>query len=408
MTSEAGRAIGEMLKHNTTVTSLFLLGGRLGDSGARGIAIGLAQNTTIAQLSIAHSSIGTAGIKAITKVIQNVTRLNLSSNPVGYDGVKAIARLLVKSCSRLKFLFLDHCNIDVFGAKELAIALSRNSCLEELSVACNDINDEGMCALAESVASNETLQVLYISYNNVGQNGKKVIISACETSKSVRHLYHENDSILNTFTKPHSVCLVTLNKTVRTLGIRSHNMTSEASRAIGEMLRRNTTVTSLFLLGGRLGDSGARGIAIGLAQNKTIADLSLVRSSIGTAGIKAITNVIQNVTRLNLSSNPVGYDGVKAIARLLVKSCCRLKFLFLDHCNIDVFGAKELAIALSRDSCLEELSVACNDINDEGMCALAESVASNETLQVLYISYNNVGQNGKKVIISACETSKSV
>ncbi|XP_032225803.2 protein NLRC5-like isoform X3 [Nematostella vectensis] len=208
MTSEAGRAIGEMLRHNTTVTSLFLRGGRLGDSGARGIAIGLAQNTTIAQLSKAHSSIGTAGIKAITKVIQNVTRLNLSSNPVGYDGVKAIARLLVKSCSRLKFLFLDHCNIDEFGAKELAIALSRNSCLEELSVACNDINDEGMCALAESVASNETLQVLYITYNNVGQNGKKVIISACETSKSVRHLYHENDSIFDTFTKPHSVCRV--------------------------------------------------------------------------------------------------------------------------------------------------------------------------------------------------------
>ncbi|XP_048575792.1 uncharacterized protein LOC116608883 isoform X4 [Nematostella vectensis] len=208
LTSEAGRAIGEMLRHNTTVTSLFLSGRRLGDSGARGIAIGLAQNTTIAQLSIAHSSIGTAGIKAITKVIQNVTRLNLSGNPVGYGGVKAIARLLVKSCCRLKFLFLDHCNIDVFGAKKLAIALSRNSCLEKLSVACNDINDEGMCALAESVASNETLQVLYISYNNVGQNGKKVIISACETSKSVRHLYHENDSILNTFTKPHSVCVV--------------------------------------------------------------------------------------------------------------------------------------------------------------------------------------------------------
>ncbi|XP_048575785.1 uncharacterized protein LOC116609594 [Nematostella vectensis] len=209
MTSEAGRAIGEMLRHNTTVTSLFLSGGRLGDSGARGIAIGLAQNTTIAQLSIAHSSIGTAGIKAITKVIQNVTRLILSGNPVGYGGVKAIARLLVKSCCRLKSLFLDHCNIDEFGAKELGIALSRNSCLEELSVACNDINDEGMCALAGSVASNETLQVLYISYNNVGQNGKKVIISACETSKSVRHLYHENDSILNTCTKPHSVCLLT-------------------------------------------------------------------------------------------------------------------------------------------------------------------------------------------------------
>ncbi|XP_048575794.1 NACHT, LRR and PYD domains-containing protein 3-like isoform X1 [Nematostella vectensis] len=209
MTSEAGRAIGEMLRHNTTVTSLFLCGGRLGDSGARGIAIGLAQKRTIAHLSLVRSSIGFAGIKAITKVIQNVTRLNLSGNPVGYGGVKAIARLLVKSCCRLKFLFLDNCNIDVFGAKELAIALSRNSCLEELSVACNDINDEGMCALAESVASNETLQVLYITYNNVGQNGKKVIISACETSKSVRHLYHENDSIFDTFTKPHSVCRVT-------------------------------------------------------------------------------------------------------------------------------------------------------------------------------------------------------
>ncbi|XP_032226293.2 NACHT, LRR and PYD domains-containing protein 3-like isoform X1 [Nematostella vectensis] len=248
MTSEAGRAIGEMLRHNTTVTSLFLSGGRLGDSGARGIAIGLAQKRTIAQLSIANSSIGTAGIKAITKVIQNVTHLDLSGNPVGYDGVKAIARLLVKSCCRLKFLFLDRCNIDVFGAKELAIALSRNSCLEELSVACNDINDEGMCALAESVASNETLQVLYISYNNVGQNGKKVIISACETSKSVRHLYHENDSILNTFTKPHSVCVVSRQLYNNVLGLKFksvHGLYKRYSQGVEQQVEMMCNILSI-------------------------------------------------------------------------------------------------------------------------------------------------------------------
>ncbi|EDO31351.1 predicted protein [Nematostella vectensis] len=206
MTPEAGRALGEMLKHNTTITCLSLFCGNIGDSGALCIASGLSQNTTLEKIRIENSCIGATGVSALAKVIQNVTYLDLSMNIIGTKGAKPIVKVIENSC-KLKYLRIDHCNIDVFGVRDIAQALSKNTNLEELSVACAGIDDEGMCELARSVAKNKSLQVLTITYNKISEKGKRAIIEACAKSQSLNHLFHENDPILNTCLKPHSVCL---------------------------------------------------------------------------------------------------------------------------------------------------------------------------------------------------------
>ncbi|XP_048576145.1 uncharacterized protein LOC125557526 [Nematostella vectensis] len=130
--------------------------------------VSMLSRTTLQSLSLFVGN-GEANVgNLIESLKNNVTLSAICIESVGFGDSCAIklAEILSDNTS-----LTDVRINNVFGAKELGIALSRNSCLEELSVACNDINDGGMCALAESVASNETLQVLYISYNNVGQNG---------------------------------------------------------------------------------------------------------------------------------------------------------------------------------------------------------------------------------------------
>ncbi|XP_048582560.1 protein NLRC3-like isoform X5 [Nematostella vectensis] len=206
MTPEAGRALGEMLRHNTTITLLSLFRGNIGNSGALSIASGLLQNTSLEKIQIVNSCIGPTGVSALAKVIQNATHLDLSRNIIGTKGAKAISKVIENSC-KLKYLRIDHCNIDVLGVRDIAKALSKNTNLEELSVACAGIDDEGMCELARSVAKNKSLQVLTITYNNISEKGKRAIIKACAESQSLNHLFHEDDPILNTCLKSHSVCL---------------------------------------------------------------------------------------------------------------------------------------------------------------------------------------------------------
>ncbi|EDO27741.1 predicted protein [Nematostella vectensis] len=146
---------------------------------------------------------GPTGVSALAKVIQNATHLDLSRNIIGTKGAKAISKVIENSC-KLKYLRIDHCNIDVLGVRDIAKAVSKNTNLEELSVACAGIDDEGMCELARSVAKNKSLQVLTITHNNISEKGKRAIIEACAMSQSLNHLFHENDPILNTCLKPHS------------------------------------------------------------------------------------------------------------------------------------------------------------------------------------------------------------
>ncbi|XP_032237000.2 NACHT, LRR and PYD domains-containing protein 14 isoform X2 [Nematostella vectensis] len=207
VTPDAGQALGEMLRHNNTITRLTSIHGNIGDLGAQRISDGLALNTKVTELILVDAGIGPSGTQALAKAIQNVTLLDMSINPIGLAGLNAIANILQDNSCRLKTLILDGCGINMFGARSISKALSKNTSLEKLSLACNNIDDEGMCALAKYVTKTKSLQSLDISYNHISDVGKKAIIDACSESESLQHLFHESDPILNSCSKPHSLSI---------------------------------------------------------------------------------------------------------------------------------------------------------------------------------------------------------
>ena len=92
---------------------------------------------------------------------------------------------------------------------------------------------------------------------------------------------------------------------------------------------------------------------------------------------------------LNIGINPIGDEGIAAIARTLDKAS--ISELNVHDCNITVTGAKSLAAALKINHTLKSLLVFSNDITVDGAIAILEAAVANEVCQEVIIDdeYNN-------------------
>ncbi|GLI68625.1 hypothetical protein VaNZ11_013103, partial [Volvox africanus] len=136
------------------------------------------------------------------------------------------------------------------------------------------------------------------------------------------------------------------------------------------------------------------------------------------------------ITSLDLSNNPLGINGVRALADMLDPTVTPYQFvkqLHLNKCGIPEGGGRALAIALSRGntrlavlglsnnklgnatasmfgevlalpSGLEDLDLSWNQIKAEGARALSEGAAQNNTLTKLNMSWNGLENPGVEAL----------
>jgi Ran GTPase-activating protein (RanGAP) involved in mRNA processing and transport len=124
------------LKHNTTLTSLNLLGDAIGNEGAQEVAEALKHNTTLTKLSLWLNDIGTGGAKAIAEALKynkSLNSLDLTSNEIGSEGVKVVGESL-KHNMTLTELYLSNNDIDSEGVKAITEALKYNTTLTTLDI----------------------------------------------------------------------------------------------------------------------------------------------------------------------------------------------------------------------------------------------------------------------------------
>ena len=81
---------------------------------------------------------------------------------------------------------------------------------------------------------------------------------------------------------------------------------------------------------------------------------------------------------LNIGINPIGDEGIAAIARTLDNAS--ISVLNVRGCNITVTGAKLLATALKKHT-LKSLIVLYNDITVDGAIAILEAAVANGVCQ---------------------------
>ncbi|KAG0368302.1 hypothetical protein BGX24_002878 [Mortierella sp. AD032] len=160
----------EILKTNSTLTTLELKSNWIGDNGAVALAEALKTNSTLTTLDL--SGKGTGG------------------NGIGGNGAVALSEAL-KTNSTLTSLNLYSNSIGDKGAVALSEALKTNSTLTTLKLSSviygsNSIWDNGVVALSEALKTNSTLTTLDLSGNEIESDLAVTLSEAFKANAAIR------------------------------------------------------------------------------------------------------------------------------------------------------------------------------------------------------------------------------
>eukprot|EP00930_Biecheleria_cincta_P039989 TRINITY_DN27436_c0_g1_i1.p1 TRINITY_DN27436_c0_g1~~TRINITY_DN27436_c0_g1_i1.p1 ORF type:complete len:650 (+),score=136.78 TRINITY_DN27436_c0_g1_i1:61-2010(+) len=110
--------------------------------------------------------------------------LDLNNVRVGDTGARRIALALVEN-SLLRRLDLAFNSIGPEGAEAFASALEKNYTLQELDLRDNELGDEGACALAKGLRQNSGLKRVQLARNGIGPSGALALMQAIRENEEL-------------------------------------------------------------------------------------------------------------------------------------------------------------------------------------------------------------------------------
>ena len=127
---------------------------------------------------------------------------------------------------------------------------------------------------------------------------------------------------------------------------------------------------------------------------------------LGDVGIEAVVSATPKPVRLSsieLWGNGITYKGAKALSRLLKRA--HIAVLNLSNNFLHNKGTRAIATSLnvSSHSCLQELDLGWNMIEDDGVFAIVETLKHCSSLRVLRLDYNYIGNKGARYIAQLIE-----
>ena len=214
----------------------------------------------------------------------------------------------------------------------------------------------------------------------------------------------------------------------------------EEAQHLAQALRVNTSVKTLKLNGNhQLDGEGAKALAEMLGGNvaessgtvnTTLEHVELSNCDIGRVEAQHLAQALcvnTSVKTLDLSRNPLGDEGAKALAEMLGGNGAEssgtvnttLEHVDLSSCNIGPVGAQHLAQALCVNTSVKTLDLSDNHLSDEheGAKALAEMLGGNgtessgtvnTTLEHVDLSWCHIGPVGAQRLAQALCVNTSV
>ncbi len=185
----------------------------------------------------------------------------------------------------------------------------------------------------------------------------------------------------------------------------NHNNNDVFQRVQLHLQYNDVNLTQLCLDHCQLGDAGAAQLSNALLFNHVVHELRLVNNGITSKGMLDLcrsmglnqANVIQ---KLHMSSNPIGDDGVLAIADYIqYQSHSRITSLWLMATHMSDAGESALTKALLFNPTMEELYLQDNCIGPAGATAMASWLSTDTVLRVLNLHKNTLGNAGLVTLI---------
>ena len=332
-------------------------------------------------LDISNTNLGPAEIDTLAEALKDhdLRRLNISCNNIGNSGINAFATALY-SCPHLEELNVSFNRFEDLGACSLASSFCYFAqCFHKLDISNNFIASKGCKAIAEALQLCVNLRELCISH-------------------SLLHSKHTGAIVFGAAVK-HCTNLFKLDISYNYIG-------SDGINAIAKALKHCPHLEELNASFNHIEDFGACSLASSFCYYaQCLHKLDISNNPIGSEGCKAIAEALQlcvNLRELCISHSLLR-DGTGAIVFAdAVKHCTNLVKLDISYNYIGSDGINAIAKALKHCSHLEELNVSYDHIEDFGACSLASSFCYYAmSLHKLDISNNHISSTGCKAIAEA-------
>lgn len=290
----------------------------IGDDGVRAFYESLsdANNASIMEsletLDLAACNLGPLGMEALTKILTNCPKrhlaLTLTSNPLKAGSSASISTLLCGT-SRIRLLYLAHCEIGDTGVEQLSASIECEKCigLSVLDLSHNGIGPEGANKLALVMWRNginhlENLVELVLAGNNLGHVGVQSLVQA---------LVHKTED----------GNLASGNSTLTSLDLTQTNCGNDGAVAI----LRCTALKKVRLFNNKLGNSGFIAIARELrGGHVSIEQLDVGGNNATKEGVIGVIDAVGTILKeidsklntLEVGGNETGFEVEEAIKRM--------------------------------------------------------------------------------------------
>lgn len=252
------------------------------------------------------------------------------------------------------------------------------------------LNDVAL--IEQVILGNPSLKVLKLGYNDLGDVGAQCIASAIciGVERGFEH------------------------RPVRVLDLSFNGIGNDGCEALAvKAVAGNIFMRTLFLTGNNIREKGALSIAGALVHGCSLSRLHLSANKIGPEGVKAITTAVAEVeARLQMQESRNGQNVMAAATENDVINpdpdqnairAQRMEQLFLESTSMESNGFYAIPSMLVSNTALKVLCLSDNGINDRDMSVLGQALTQNKSvpLEVLHLSFNQITCVGVECLMNS-------
>jgi hypothetical protein len=292
--------------------------------------------------------------------IQLDGRLDLCKQGLGSEGTTAV--LSAVPGTPIRHLLLGTNAIGGSGLEAVASAIGQATTIETVYLGCNGITSETLPILTNAIVSS-SVRAVWLKRNPLGADAAPIVADMIDRSQL------ETLDLVATDLDDQSFEIIarsiTRSLSLRHLFLSGNGLTAQSCHALAGWIAGSTS-RSLHLSANPIGDEGVDALAEALQHCRFPFDLSISSIGLTDGSANALGRIVAKTERLDLgrssmaravgaTDNIVGDDGLLVISSQFGQRV--LRSLDIRHCGFTDVGATALINALDGDHAVEYLAV---------------------------------------------------